>query len=61
MASNTSGGDGVFRDHSLDYSGAVAKIGEQQFAAFAQVVEPAANGDGLAFVLADFSDCGYRR
>ena len=39
--------------HALDRSGAVAKDGKQQLAAFAQVVEPAAQGDGLAFVLAD--------
>ena len=44
--------------HALDGSGAVAKDGEEQLAAFAEVVEPAAEGDGLAFVLAESGDGG---
>ena len=50
------GRDGVLRDDSLDDAGAVAKLREEQFAAFAEIVEPSANGDGLAFVFADFCD-----
>jgi hypothetical protein len=50
------GRDGVFWDYSLDDSGAVAKLREEELAAFAEVVEPSANGDGLAFVFADFCD-----
>ena len=50
------GRDGVLRDYSLDDAGAVAKLREKKLAAFAEVVEPSANGDGLAFVLADFCD-----
>jgi hypothetical protein len=29
---------------------------EEEFAAFPEVIEPAANSDGLAFVFADFCD-----
>ena len=54
------GRDGVLGDNALDDAATVAKDGEQQLAAFAQVVEPAANGDGLAFMPADFADCGNR-
>ena len=54
------GRDGVLRHNALNDAGAVAKMREQQFAALAQVVEPAADGDGLAFVLADFGDRSYR-
>ena len=50
------GRDGLLGDHALDDAAAVAKDGEQQLAAGAQVVEPAADGDGLAFVLADFAN-----
>jgi hypothetical protein len=56
MASKTSGRDGVFRDHALYDARAVAKLGKKKFAAFAEVIEPSADGDGLAFVLADFCD-----
>ena len=52
------GGYGGFGDDALDGAGAVAKDGEQQLAARAQVVEPAAQGDGLAFVLAEGGDGG---
>ena len=54
------GRDGIFGDHALDDAAAVAKDGEEQFAALAQVVEPATNGDSLAFMLADFADRGDR-
>jgi len=50
------GRDGVLRDYALDNAGAVAKLGEEELAAFAEIVEPSADGDGLAFVLADFCD-----
>ena len=48
------GRDGVFRNYALDDAAAVAELREEKFAAFAEVVEPSANGDGLAFVFADF-------
>ena len=51
------GGHRVLWNHSLNHAAAVAKNGEEKLSAFAQVVEPAANGDGLAVVLADFRDC----
>jgi hypothetical protein len=47
------GRDGVFWDDALDDAAAVAELGEEELAAFAKVVEPSANGDGLAFVGAD--------
>ena len=47
--------------NSLDRSGPVAKDREEQFAAFAHVVKPAAQGDGLALVRADFANCGNGR
>src|SRR5258706_13386357 len=50
------GGDGVLRDYALDNARAVAKLREQELAAFAEVVEPSANGDRLAFVGADLCD-----
>ena len=50
------GRDGVFGDYSLDDAAAVAELGEEKFAAFAEVVEPAANGDGFVFVFADLCD-----
>src|SRR5580658_5101582 len=53
------GRDGVLRDYTLDDAGAVAKLREQELAAFAEVVEPSADGDGLAFVLADSCDGAY--
>ena len=46
-------GDGGFGDDALDGAGAVAEDGEEELARGAEVVEPAAEGDGLAFVLAD--------
>ena len=49
------GRDGLLGDDALNDAAAVAKDGKQQFAALAQVVEPAANGDGLAFMLADLA------
>ncbi len=52
------GRDRVLGDDALDDAAAVAENGEQQFAALAQVVEPAANGDGLTFVLANFANGG---
>jgi hypothetical protein len=45
----------------LDYAAAIAKLWEQELAAFAKVIKPAANGNGLAVVLADFCDGGYGR
>ena len=50
------GRDGVLRDYALDDAGAVAKLREEELAAFAEVVEPSADDDGLAFVVADFCD-----
>src|SRR5208283_721191 len=50
------GWDGVLRNYALNDAGAVAKLGEEEFAAFAEVVKPSADGDGLTFVLADFCD-----
>ena len=44
--------------HALHGPGAVAKDGEQQLAALAQVVEPSAQGDGLAFMLAEGGNGG---
>src|SRR5580698_5119627 len=46
--------NGIFRDNSLNDAAAVAELGKEEFAAFPEVVEPSANGDGLAFVFADF-------
>ena len=46
-------GDGGFGDDALDGAGAVAEDGEEELAGGAEVVEPAAEGDGLAFVLAE--------
>ncbi len=53
-------GDGGFGDDALDGAGAVAEDGEEKLAGGAEVVEPAAEGDGLAFVLADVGDGGER-
>src|ERR1700687_650172 len=50
------GRDGVLWDYALDDAGAVAKLREKELAAFAEVVEPSADGDGLAFVGADLCD-----
>ena len=46
--------------YALDGAGAVAKDGKEQLAALAQVVEPSAQGDGLAFMLAEGGDGGDR-
>jgi hypothetical protein len=43
-------GDGGFGDDALDGAGAVAEDGEEELARGAEVVQPAAEGDGLAFV-----------
>ena len=51
-------GDGGFGDDALDGAGAVAEDGEEELAGGAEIVEPAAEGDGLAFVLADVGDGG---
>ena len=51
-------GYGGFGDDALDGSGAVAEDGEEELAGGAEVVEPAADGDGLAFVVADVGDGG---
>jgi hypothetical protein len=50
----------IFRYHTLNQPGAIAELGEEQFPTFPQVVEPASNGDGLAFVLADIGNRAYR-
>ena len=52
------GRDALDVGHALDGSGAVAKDGEEKLAALAEVVEPAAERDGLAFVLAEGGDGG---
>src|SRR6185369_15759336 len=44
--------------NSLNHATAIAKDGEQKFPALAEVVEPAAYGDSLAVVCADFCDGG---
>ena len=44
-------GDRGFGDDALDGAGAVAEDGEEKLARRAEVVDPAAEGDGLAFVL----------
>jgi hypothetical protein len=49
-------GDALYVGHALDGAGAVAKDGKEELAALAEVVEPAAEGDGLAFMLADGGD-----
>ena len=43
-------------DHALHQTGAVADDGEEQLAALPQVIEPAANGDRLAFMTAELRD-----
>ena len=55
------GREGGLGDDSLNGSGAVAKYGEEQFAALAQVIQPALKGDAAAFVLADGGDGGEGR
>ena len=54
-------GDAFYVGNALDGAGAVAKDGEEELAALTEVVEPTAQGDGLAFVLADGSDVGHGR
>ena len=49
--------DCAFGNHALDHATAITEYREKKFAAFAEIVEPAADGDGLAFVLTDFSNC----
>ncbi len=44
---------------TLHGAGSIAEDGEEQLAAFAQVVEPSAQRHGLAFVLAEGVDGGY--
>ncbi len=51
-------GDGGLGDDALDGSGAVAEDGEEELAGGAEVVEPAAEGDGLAFVVGEGGDGG---
>jgi hypothetical protein len=51
-------GDGGFGDDALDGAGAVAEDGKQELARGAEVVEPAAEGDGLVFVGGKGGDCG---
>ena len=46
--------DGVLGNNALNDARAVAELGEQELSTFAQVVEPATDGDRLALVLADF-------
>ena len=48
------------RDDALDRSRAVAENGEEQFAGFAQVVQPAAQRDFLPVVLSDILNGDYR-
>ncbi len=48
--------DRVLRHNPLNDARAVAKLREQQLATFAQVVEPTADRDRLAFMLADFGN-----
>ncbi len=56
------GGEGFFGDlgfgnDALDGAGAVAEGGEEEFAGGAEVVKPAAQGDGFADVLRELGDC----
>ena len=51
--------DGILRHDALDHARSIAKLWEQQLAALAQVIEPSAEGDRLAFVLADFCNGAY--
>src|ERR1017187_10493007 len=55
------GGDALDVGYALDGAGTVAKDGEEQLAALAQVVEPSAEGDGLAFMLAESGDGSHLR
>jgi hypothetical protein len=51
-------GDRGFVGDTLDGAGPVAEDGEEEFAGLAEIVEPAAEGDGLAVVGADGGDGG---
>ena len=51
-------GNGGLGDNALDGSGTVAEDGEEELAGGAEIVEPAAEGDGLAFVRAEGGDSG---
>jgi hypothetical protein len=53
------GRNALYVGDALDGAGAVAKDGEEELAALAEVVEPAAECDGLAFMLAEGGDGGY--
>src|SRR5207244_8470653 len=50
----------ALRNYALDHATSVTEDRKKKFAALTQVVEPSANDDRLAFVLADFSDCSDR-
>ncbi len=52
------GRDALDVGDALDGAGAVAEDGKEELAALARVVEPAAEGDGLAFVVAEGGDGG---
>jgi hypothetical protein len=51
-------GFGIFLEgaDTLDDAGAIAKNGKHQFARFAQIVKPSANGDFLPVVLTSLFD-----
>src|SRR5438552_3114862 len=49
---------GVCSDHALHQSTAVAKDGEEQLAAFAQVIEPSADSNAFADMAAELADSG---
>ena len=53
------GGHALYVRHALHGPGAVAKDGKQQLAALAQVIEPSAQGNRLAYMLAQRSDGCY--
>src|ERR1035441_2360702 len=57
--------NGIFRHYTLNDAGAVAKLGKEELATFAEIVEPSPDGDGLAFVGADLCDgtdgCGHKK
>src|SRR5579864_5174595 len=49
----------VLRHNALNHAGAIAKDGKDELAAFALVVQPAPNGNGLAVMPANIRDGGY--
>ncbi len=55
------GSDGILGNDSLNHSGAIAKLGEEQFATLPQVVQPASDSNGLAIMFTDINDRGDRR